>query len=480
MIASLTNYFDAQLNPIMVKEIYQGFRSRSFLTGLFLALLIPLGAYMVIVLGTDADTSRDDLGAVLFGFISMSMIVASVFIIPSSAGGQLRNEITSSALDLITITQLTPWKIISGHFQAAVLHLLLLFAYAGPFALAAFLLGGIGAMTIMLFLLLLFFYSLTVCSIMLMLNALPALHPANNRVAQAARVILLFLVLFSVAIIGSVDSARLLSSGSTYAGDLLWQLLNIVLLLFVGALLCLRMAADMLITASIRSFFYSKLFLIVWLAVVSGSLLVIESTGRGFSDRDVLEFQAALCLLVLFTFATFWSGFYSKTLTSLKRSWGYYLLGDSYMPTVLYTALCSISLAIIFALLGIHNWAVANLAVFCVFVFYTGLARLIVAFLPASKRNARYYYSMLVVLVTVQSMVGSLFIGEVDIYASEPSLLVLTTPIVWFQAWSVLQTVAPSMWLLLFIGLFAASLSKSRQRKRKSHDFNHSLDKGVS
>ncbi|RKZ80405.1 MAG: hypothetical protein DRR19_23665 [Candidatus Parabeggiatoa sp. nov. 1] len=192
MNIKLIERIDAKFNPIMVKEIYQGFRGRWFVIGYGLALLICLGGYMTIVL--PASPQNEALGSELFKVLGFSMMLVALFIIPVNAGNQLRNDITSNTLELITITNLSPWAIISGRFQAAALKMLLLFACMGPFVMAAFLLGGIGMTQIISDLGFLLLLSLVCCALLLMINALPALNPRYKILPTIIQTLLLLLI----------------------------------------------------------------------------------------------------------------------------------------------------------------------------------------------------------------------------------------------------------------------------------------------
>ncbi len=311
MNIKLIERIDAKVNPIMVKEIYQGFRGRWFVIGYGFALLICLGGYITIA--SPAFPAYYSLGLELFKILIFSMMPVALFLIPMSAGNQLRNDITSNTLELITITHLSPWAIISGHFQAAMLKILLLFACMGPFVMAAFLLGGIGVTKGLYSFGFLLLYALVFCALLLMVNALPALNPRYKILATIIQTLLVLLII--VSLIGDGLTSPY-NHCHFFVGKFLSWLwykkvrvnLDFILVGSVSAFFFLRMAADMLSFQAIRTFFYSKLVLMALLMVMCLPLfkwIMFPSSMLNFNEIEALFFWT---LFTLYFFALFWGG----------------------------------------------------------------------------------------------------------------------------------------------------------------------------
>ncbi|RKZ80403.1 MAG: hypothetical protein DRR19_23655, partial [Candidatus Parabeggiatoa sp. nov. 1] len=341
MNIKLIERFDAKLNPIMIKEIYQGFRNRWFVIGYGLALLVCLGGYITIVL--PASLQNETLGVELFKVLILSMMLVALLIIPTSAGNQLRDEITSNTLDLIAITNLSPWAIISGRFQAAGLKMLLLFACIGPFAMAAFLLGGIGITLVLSSLGFLLLFALCFCALFLMVNALPALSPRYKVLAAITQILLI------LSLVVSVDEALLIRF--VYFTETGWHwsviLIAILYLVLFGLLFIfffLSMAAELLTPPEIRTFFYAKLILAILLIVVCLPFYqdILFPTGGSLKSWWVFELLFLTSLFMLYFFALFWAGQVSKR--APHHFIPHYLFGDGYAPTLIYVYVLTFSM----------------------------------------------------------------------------------------------------------------------------------------
>ncbi|RKZ80406.1 MAG: hypothetical protein DRR19_23670 [Candidatus Parabeggiatoa sp. nov. 1] len=308
MNIKLIERIDAKVNPIMVKEIYQGFRGRWFVIGYGLALLISLGGYFSVV--SPSFPTYSSSGLELFKTLMFSMTLVALFIIPISAGNQLRNDITSNTLELITITHLSPWAIISGYFQAAMLKIVLLFACMGPFMMAAFLLGGIGVTKGLYSLGFLLLYALFFCALLLMVNALPALNPRYKILATIIQTLLVLLII--VGFIEARDSyhhSRVFGPfRSLLWYDKVWVNISLILVGLLLTVFFLRMAADLLTLPRLRTFLFSKFALAVSLMVMYLPFLKWRIFSTGSLVMSLIEELFFWTLFTLYFFALFWGG----------------------------------------------------------------------------------------------------------------------------------------------------------------------------
>src|SRR3970282_2044272 len=100
------------------------------------------------------------------------LTVLGLAIVPLGAFSALRNERLEQTLELITLTALSPRRVVIGKLLAQGVKLATLFAAMAPFIAMSFLLGGIDFVTIQVSLLMLFVWSLWACALCLFLSTL--------------------------------------------------------------------------------------------------------------------------------------------------------------------------------------------------------------------------------------------------------------------------------------------------------------------
>ena len=93
-------------------------------------------------------------------------------VVPLGAFNALRNERMEQTLELITLTALSPRRVVIGKLLAQGVKLGTLFAAIAPFIAMSFLLGGIDFVTILVSLLVLFMWSLWASAAGLFLSSL--------------------------------------------------------------------------------------------------------------------------------------------------------------------------------------------------------------------------------------------------------------------------------------------------------------------
>ena len=159
------------LSPIVVKEVRQAVRGREFayafgaslVTGLAIAFLGAADALGPASTATGAWTFFTLMGSIAFlGFA----------VVPLGAFSALRSERLEQTLELITLTELSPRRIVIGKLLAQCVKLTTLFAAIAPFVAMSFLLGGIDFLTIVLSLASVFLWSVWACALCLFLSTL--------------------------------------------------------------------------------------------------------------------------------------------------------------------------------------------------------------------------------------------------------------------------------------------------------------------
>lgn len=139
-----------ELNPVLVKELrgrMRGMRSFIMLT-IFLGLLG--GATLIVYMALSASTSiygnpnrSAEIGQFLFLMVSGAALVGISIITPTLSTGALAGERERQTLDLLLVSQLSPWQIVMGKLGSSMGFALLIVVAVVPFMSISFLFGGV-------------------------------------------------------------------------------------------------------------------------------------------------------------------------------------------------------------------------------------------------------------------------------------------------------------------------------------------------
>ena len=179
------------LSPIVVKEVRQMVRGREFNYSFGLSLITGL---TVAFFGAASTWTGYRSGAWTFGWQIGCLTVLGLVVIPLATMGALRSEKMERTFDLITLTTLSPRRIVVGKLTAQGVKLVTLFAGAAPFIATGFLLGGIDFVTIIVSLTGLFLLSLWACAACLFLSCLSTSRAVSGVIYAAVGVVFLFLI----------------------------------------------------------------------------------------------------------------------------------------------------------------------------------------------------------------------------------------------------------------------------------------------
>ena len=133
-----------RLNPILVREVRQGLRGRSF-RNLFLIVLVIAAVTSIGILVTAAigDRSGTSVGENLYRVSFGTLHLALTLYVPFAAFQTVAGEWEEGTRDLLSLTRIGPGSVVSGKLLGTFLQALLLLAAFVPFAVFAFLLRGI-------------------------------------------------------------------------------------------------------------------------------------------------------------------------------------------------------------------------------------------------------------------------------------------------------------------------------------------------
>lgn len=183
------------LSAIAVKEVRQVVRSREFTYAFFASLVAALA--IAFFGAADALTGNGTSGTWTFIALMVVLTMLGLTVVPLGAFNALRTERMEQTFDLITITALSPRRVVVGKLMAQVVKLVTFFATVAPFIAMSFLLGGIDFVTILISLLLLFLLSLWVSAAFLFLSTLPQSRAMSGVVFGAAGFIVIFVFMVS-------------------------------------------------------------------------------------------------------------------------------------------------------------------------------------------------------------------------------------------------------------------------------------------
>jgi hypothetical protein len=182
-----------RLSPIVVKEVRQLARGREFHYSFHLALLVGL---VVASFGAaDALTGDGTSGRWTFAALMGALGFLGFVVVPLGAFNALRNERLEQTLELITLTALSPRRVVIGKLLAQGVRLATLFAGLGPFIAMSFLLGGLDFATILVSMLVVFMWSLCASAACLFLSSLVKSRAGSGFVLGGIVIVVLLVLL---------------------------------------------------------------------------------------------------------------------------------------------------------------------------------------------------------------------------------------------------------------------------------------------
>lgn len=226
VLGSLDNLSD-RLSPIVVKEVRQMVRGREFNYSFGLSLVA--GLIVAFWGGADALAGNGAAGSWIFAVLIGCLILFGFAIVPMGTFSVLRNERTERTFDLITLTALSPRRIVLGKLLAQGVKLVTLFAGLAPFIAMSFLLGGIDFMTILISLATVFMWSLWACAACLCLSSLSKSRAMSGLLLAGIALLFLFAISFGptfyfMVFLGRVRGRGFSTTFGTTPSDMWWTL----------------------------------------------------------------------------------------------------------------------------------------------------------------------------------------------------------------------------------------------------------------
>ncbi len=135
--AGLSDFSD-RLPPMLVKELRQGLRAKTFV-GVFLGLQLFLAIVMLFATtASGLDGAGEAVSRIIFFFFSLAVLVVQ----PLRAMNALYSEIKTTTIDMMVLTRLNARRIVAGKWAAIVGQTLLLFVSIVPYLILRYFFGG--------------------------------------------------------------------------------------------------------------------------------------------------------------------------------------------------------------------------------------------------------------------------------------------------------------------------------------------------
>jgi hypothetical protein len=235
-----------RLSPIVVKEVRQVVRGQEFTFSFSASLLAGLA--VAFFGAVDALHGSGTSGNGTFLALMTCLTLLGLVVVPVGAFSALRNERMEQTLELITLTALSPRRVVIGKLLAQGVKLATLFAAMAPFIAMSFLLGGIDFVTILVSLLILFMWSLWASAAFLFLSCLLKSRAMSALIFGAAGIVLFVVFNMGRYFFFAITGGRGLGGGGFVAGTGIagwpWQGLAIMATFCLASMINLVLLAE--------------------------------------------------------------------------------------------------------------------------------------------------------------------------------------------------------------------------------------------
>jgi hypothetical protein len=152
---------------MLVKELRQGLRTRSFVI-VFMALQAILA---IVLLAAGAAASSDNSGQTISNIIFIFFSIAVIIIQPMRGIAALSSEVKGNTIDMMVLTRLSAWRIVTGKWFAIVSQSALILVTIVPYLILRYFFGGMNLFGEIMLLTLIFLTSAALTAITVGLSA---------------------------------------------------------------------------------------------------------------------------------------------------------------------------------------------------------------------------------------------------------------------------------------------------------------------
>jgi len=161
MSLSASSDFPDRLSPILVKELRQGLRAKTFI-----AVFLSLQAVLALILfAASAGTTSGSVGTIISSVIFIFFSIAVLIVQPLRGIGAVSSEIKGNTIDMMVLSRLSATRIVFGKWFALVSQSALLLATVIPYLIYRYVLGEMNLVGEIVLLVLIFLTSMAATAV---------------------------------------------------------------------------------------------------------------------------------------------------------------------------------------------------------------------------------------------------------------------------------------------------------------------------
>jgi hypothetical protein len=246
-VEALVESLSERLNPILVKEARQALKSKQFLVTFSLLLAGTWVYTLLFVMLTIPGVFYLPLGSALLTGYYLILAVPLLVVIPYASFRSLAAELEDGTYDLLSITTLSAWQIVTGKLGSSLLQKIVYYSALAPCIALTYLLGGVDVVTIGVMLVYTF-----AASLMLSIVAITVSTVTRARHWQVLLSVLLMIGLLGFGVVWCTGMLALVWDGDVVYDNSDFWLANLQILTFYvpSAILLLLIAAGQVTFAS--------------------------------------------------------------------------------------------------------------------------------------------------------------------------------------------------------------------------------------
>lgn len=171
LVADRLSDFSDRLSPMLVKELRQGLRAKTFV----IVFLTIQGLLLLVLLSAIAGSSQPQrAGGTISGIIFMFYSMALLVIQPVRGIGTLHREVQAKTIELMVLTRLSAWRIVLGKWVSIVSQSALLLAAIIPYLILRYWFGDMNLFGELSLMLLVFLFSAILTAIVVGISCIPS------------------------------------------------------------------------------------------------------------------------------------------------------------------------------------------------------------------------------------------------------------------------------------------------------------------
>lgn len=194
------------LQGLLAKEMRsrsRGWRSLLILTGYLGALALGAAGFLSIAV-RNGEALRPNVGAQFFAILATGFVVLLALVTPALTSGSISGERERKTLDLLLITQASPFGVIIGKWLGSVFYVLFLLAASLPAFALVYLFGGVPLVHVGMVMAVAAVTALSYSALGLLLSAIFKRTGVSSLIAY----ILVFVMVFGLPFVGLIQRSN--------------------------------------------------------------------------------------------------------------------------------------------------------------------------------------------------------------------------------------------------------------------------------